>query len=157
MLDKSCIICQSVRVQQKILGPWQVRLPLALEGWFIRFQLDLFCERECFSITVQARQSTNCDPLGALKTHMLHKRCANYNTVLKWSPGFSHNSSTGSNSLCSVFSNLLKSLSVCSVWPTQSNLYGYSANQSEEETLFIIGGIPSTIFRYCKQCWIDAL
>lgn len=122
-----------------------------------RLTADLSCERECFSITVQARQSTNCDPLGAPKSHMLHKRCANFNTVLKWSPGFNHNSSTGSNSLCSGFSNLLKSLSVvCSIWLRQNNLYGFSANQNEEGTLFIIGRILYTTFRCCSLSWIDA-
>lgn len=102
--------------------------------------------------------AVNCEPLDAQKSHMLHKRCAYYNKALKRSPGFNHNGSTGCNGVCSLFSNLLESLSVvCGIRPNQSNLYGDSDNLSEEGTLFITGGISSVTFRSCKQCWIDAL
>lgn len=127
------------------------RLIHRLSAWSLLWERMLFYN--CSSKTVNQLWPTGCSK-DSYVTQKMYKLWHS----LKWSPGFNHNSSTGSNSLCSVFSNILKSLSVvCSVWPTQSNLYDYSANQSEEETLFIIGQIPSTTFRCCKQCWIEAL
>lgn len=124
-----------LRVQEKILGPWHTATGFGRLIHRLSSE-SLLWERMPF-ILVQARQSTNCDLLDAPKTHMLYKRWANYSKILKWSLGLNHNSGTGSNNLCSLFSCLLKSLSVvCGVWTTQSNVYRDSDRQNKEGTLY---------------------